>query len=171
MKSIITLIFFAVISIHNILAQSLSLDNLITIRGSDIDDINGILIPKGWLFTGNLRDRKEPLRECVVDELVWSYGVDEHNNQAAHSFIVIERSYDCSNAVSYQTFDQNAYFKIRDTIKKYKMKAGNSVLDSDKEGNTYTTTTFVGNKYEVEMSVYVMKSGTKNSYTVRVFLK
>ena len=171
MKSIIILILFTLLRIHNGLAQSLSLNNLITIRGSDIDDINGILIPKGWLFTGAVKDKKQPLRECIVDEIMWTYGSEAYNIQTAHSFIVVERSYQCSNIVSYQTLDQNDYYKIREEVKKYNMKLGSAILDIDEDGDTYTTTTFVGNKYRIEMSVYIKKYETRNSYTIRLYLK
>jgi hypothetical protein len=157
----------------SVLAQQISLDELIAFRNADYDQINGTLLSRGWVFKGANDLPQEEGNSCTFQEAMWLYGAV--SSEKANSFFAVDKGYgDCPNYVGYQTMDVSTFNKIRASIAKYKMEQVNSEVGNDEEGRAFVTTTYQGAKYKVLLTVYTSKDRLgipDNFYGVGVYLK
>ena len=148
-------------------AQQVLLSELILIRSGDLDKANQILLPRGWVFKGR-QPHVVPATEenCLYDILVW-----DNQSVLSSTYITLNISRNCGNYINLQTIEMQTFYAIRAEIENYSMKLFNTEVTEDKDGSTWTTSIFVGAKYEVDMAVWTNPNKISNQYNVNVYLK
>jgi hypothetical protein len=171
MKSVLLIIVFCIISAVKSSAQYVSLEDIIAIHNSSYDKINGLLLPKGWMFQAK-RLAHDSLGTCLPNEVVWAFEPNDYADRA-HSYVVLAESDNCGKKVTYQTLDITNYNKIRASIIKYKMTLTRSDV-GELDGKSYISSTFVGARYQLDLVVYTLKdasAGKGNSYNLFLVLR
>ena len=141
-------------------AQALSLDQLLYLRGKDVDAVNSYLSPKGWVF----HDAAEA-SEGQYGTSTWAHTKQLYSGRAK-SFFKLLASEGYYSQASYQTVSKVYYEAIRAKILAYKMVKVSAVA---KDG--YIATTYVGSNYQVETRLSTDSDTSIPTYSVVVAKK
>ncbi|GAB2774063.1 hypothetical protein HNQ93_001003 [Hymenobacter luteus] len=136
-------------------AQYISLNELISFRSKDFEELNTILLQKGWRFT---EASKETDEEYAV--VSWGYRVNSYTT-AASAFINLRSAEGYLPSISYQTVDKQYYLLYKKQINAYHMRKIDTVIDDDGQ----VITRYEGQSYIVKISV-----GTDELNSIPVYI-
>ena len=142
MKRLFLICLFLFAIIQNIKSQSLTLDELIKVRGMDADGAQTYLSTKGWKFSN--------ASEGIGNEFdlsSWSFGQEAYSDRAK-AFVRLYTKEGYLSKVVYQTSNRANYEVIRNKVLSYKMKKETSKIE-----NGYITTSYIGANYFVDLTI------------------
>jgi len=142
MKKIYFLVLTFFVSLLQVNAQSLSLDELIYLRSKDADAVNTYLSAKGWVF-----DDASEETDDEYSKSSWAYGKQMYSNRAK-AFFKLMSADGYYSKVSYLTQSKVQYDIIKAKVSAYKM-----LKISSNVKNGYLVTSYAGENYVVETSL------------------
>ncbi|SFQ48696.1 hypothetical protein [Hymenobacter arizonensis] len=160
MGKLYTLLLFLLAPNLQAHAQALSLDQLLYLRGKDVDAVNSYLSPKGWVF----HDAAEE-SQSQYGTSTWAHTKQLYSGRAK-SFVKLLAAEGYYSQVSYQTSSKVYYEAIRAKILAYKMVKVSAVA---KDG--YITTVYLGSNYQVETRLSTDSDTSLPVYSVHVAKK
>ena len=120
-------------------AQAIGLDQLIYLRGRDVDASNSYLSTRGWVFHDAAEESTDQYGNST-----WAHTKQLYSGRAK-SFFKLLTADGYYNQACYQTVSKVSFDAIRSKILAYKMVKVSAVA---KDG--YITTTYLGSNYQVE---------------------
>lgn len=133
-----TLLFIALLLSTLSLAQNLTLNELISLRKMDLEDVESFLTKKGWNFKNGTEPQSDKLGSAI-----FVYGTDG-DYEYAESFLNFYYSLDGTNRLSIQISKLNKYNEYLSAVKSFSPTLVKSSIENDNLQKVYkgATTTF-----------------------------
>ena len=157
MKQIFAYFILYSLTIISANAQNLSLDELIRLRGKDIESANTYLSSKGWQF-----DDASEETQNQYSTTTWSYGKQQYTNRSK-AFIKLMTADGYFNQIRYITIYKEHFNLIKSRIAYYKLTRLSSEA---KDG--YIKSTYIGSNYIIETTTSTDKYTSIPVYGISV---
>lgn len=138
-------------------AQSLSLDELISLRSKDVDGVNNFLSARGWTFSDAAEETDNQYSRST-----WAFGKQYYSGRAK-AFVTLMSADGYYNKITYKTSVKSHFDLLKSRILAYKMlKTSSSVNDGS------ISTTYVGKSYIVESWVSTDSESSIPVYGIKI---